>query len=94
LIFGVILPFVALVIVGGLLALLLIRHEIGEVKGLWQTTRSKVPSNGSKNPSEVSDDKPSPHEVKTQYKPYKQSTQEEHPQPSMNEGNQGHPWRW
>lgn len=88
-IFGILLPFAALVVVGGLLALLLIRHEIGEVKGLWQTTSSKKPS-------KVSDEKPSPQEFKAQYKPYKQSTQEEHLPANMNEGNQekANLWRW
>ncbi len=88
-IFGILLPFVALVVVGGLLALILIRHEIGEVKGLWQTTRSK-------NPPKVLDEEPSPQELKPQYKPYKQSTQEEHTPANVNEVNQeiAHPWRW
>jgi hypothetical protein len=91
LIFGILLPLVALVVMGGLLALLLIKHEIGEVKGLWQTTSSK-------NPSKVSAVKPSPNEFKAQYKPYKQSTktQEEHPPANMNEGNpeKANLWRW
>jgi len=89
LIFGVLLPFVALVIVGGLLALLLIKHGIGEVKGLWQTKDSK-------NPSKVSDDKTSPHEFKARYEPFKQITREDHAQPNMNEGNAGNgtSWRW
>jgi hypothetical protein len=91
LIFGILLPLAALAVVGGLLALLLIKHEIGEVKGLWQTTSSK-------NPSKVSDEKPSPNEFKTQYKPYKQSkqTQEEHLPANMNEGNpeKANLWRW
>jgi hypothetical protein len=89
LIFGVLLPFVALVIVGGLLALLLVKHGIGEVKGLWQTTSSK-------NPSKLSEEKPSPQEFKTPYKPYKQSTQEEHQPAKMDEANpgNGNPWRW
>jgi len=89
LIFGVLLPLVALVVVGGLLALLLIKHGIGEVKGLWQTTSSK-------NPSKLSDKKPSPQEFKTPYKPYKKSTQEEHLPANMDEANPGNanPWRW
>jgi hypothetical protein len=91
-IFGILLPFAALVVVGGLLALILIRHEIGEVKGLWQTT-------GSKSPPKVLNEKPSPQELKPQYKPYRQSTpstREEHPPANVNEGNQevSHPWRW
>lgn len=88
-IFGVLLPFVALVVVGGLLALFLVKHGIGEVKGLWQTTSSK-------NPSKLSDEKPSPQEFKTPNKPYKQSTQEEHQPEHIDEANpgDGHPWRW
>ncbi len=88
-IFGILLPFAALVVVGGLLALILIRHEIGEVKGLWPTTSSK-------NPPKVLDEKPSPQEPKPQYKPHQQSTQEEHTPANINEGHQemAHPWRW
>jgi Flp pilus assembly pilin Flp len=89
LIFGVLLPFVALVVVGGLLTLFLVKHGIGEVKGIWQTT-------GSKNPSKLADEKPSPQEFKTPNKPYKQSTQEEHQPEHIDEANQGNgnPWRW
>jgi hypothetical protein len=89
LIFGVLLPFVALVVVGGLLALLLVKHGIGEVKGLWQTTSSK-------NPSESSGEKPSPQEFKTPYRPHKKSTQEKHQPANTNEANpgNGNPWRW
>jgi hypothetical protein len=89
LIFGVLLPFVALVVVGGLLALFLVKHGIGEVKGLWQTT-------GSKNPSKLSEEKPSPQEFKTPYKPGKQSTPEEHQPANTDEASQGNanPWRW
>ena len=89
LIFGVLLPLVALAVVGGLLALLLVKHGIGEVKGLWQTTSSK-------NPRKLSDEKPSPQEFKTPYTPYKQSTQEEHPPANIDEANpgNGNPWRW
>jgi hypothetical protein len=88
-IFGILLPFAALVVVGSLLALLLIKRGIGEVKGIWQTT-------GSKSPPKVLDEKPPPQEFKPQYKPYKRSTQEEHMPANMNEENQemAHPWRW
>lgn len=88
-IFGIILPFAAIVVVGGLLALLMVKHGIGEVKGLWQTTNSK-------HPPKVLEEKPKPQELKPQYKPYKQSTQEEHLPANRNEENQemAHPWRW
>jgi len=89
LLFGIILPFAALVFVGGILTYLLIRRGIGEVKGLWQTTSAK-------NPPKVVYEKPAPQEVKTQYKPLKQNTQEENLPAKMNEGNSenAHPWRW
>jgi len=89
LIFGILLPFVALVAVGGILILFLVKRGIGEVKGLWQTT-------GSKNPHKLSDEKPSPQVFKTLYKPYKQSTQEERQPASVDKTNPGEgiPWRW
>ena len=88
-IFGVLLPFVALVFVGGLLTLLLVRRGIGEVKGLWQTTSSKSPSELSRKES------PAP-ELKTRYKPYEQSAPEKDLPASTSEENATHGvlWRW
>ena len=88
-IFGVLLPFVALVLVGGLLTLLLVRRGIGEVKGLWQTTSSKSPSELSRKES------PAP-ELKTRYKPHEQSAQEKDLPANTNEENatHGNLWRW
>ena len=87
--FGVLLSVVALVVIGGLLALLLVKHGIGEIKGLWQITSSK-------NPSKLSDTKPSPQEFKTRYKPDTQSIQEKHLPANVDEANPGNsnPWRW
>jgi hypothetical protein len=89
LIFGVLLPFVALVIVGGLLTLLLVKHEIGEVKGLWQATSSKGHSELSRK------ELPAP-ELKTRYKPHEQSEPEKDPPANTNEENASHGvlWRW
>jgi hypothetical protein len=90
-IFGMILPFAALVVVGGLLALFLIKRSIKDVKGLWQTTGSKIPPT-------VSYEKPSVQEVRIPNKPPRQSkeqSKEEEPLPAnVNEGNQGLRWRW
>jgi hypothetical protein len=86
-IFGIILPFAALVLVGGLLAMLLIKRSIKDVKGLWQTTGSKIPP-------KVSYEKPSVQEVKIQDKPARQSKEEEPLPANVNEGNQGLRWRW
>ena len=88
-ILGILLPFVALVIVGGLLTLLLVRHEIGEVKGLWQATSSKAPSELSRK------ELPAP-ELKTRYKPHEQSAQEKDLPASTSEENASHGvlWRW
>ena len=88
-IFGVLLPFVALVLVGGLLTLLLVRRGIGEVKGLWQTT-------GSKNPSEqLRKELPAP-ELKARYKPCEQTEPEKDLSANTNEENatHGNLWRW
>ena len=88
-IFGVLLPFVAIALVGGLLTLLLIRRGIGEVKGLWQTT-------GSKNPSGLSrKELPAP-ELKTPYKPSEQRAPEKDLSANTNEENASHGnlWRW
>ncbi len=88
-IFGVLLPFVALVLVGGLLTLLLVRRGIGEVKGLWQTTGSKGHS------EQLRKELPAP-ELKTRYKPYEQSAQEKDLSANTNEENASHGnlWRW
>jgi hypothetical protein len=94
LILGILLPFVALVGVGGLLTLLLVRRGIGEVKGLWQTT-------GSKNPPALlrkelpAKELPAP-ELKTRYKPHEQSAQEKDLPASTSEENatHGNLWRW
>lgn len=88
-ILGVLLPFVALVLVGGLLTLLLMRHGIGEIKSLWQTTSSK-------NPSGISRKELPSQELKTQHKPYEQSTQEKDLSANTNEENAAHGnlWRW
>ena len=87
-IFGVILPFITLVIVGGLLAFLLVRRGFGEVKGIWQTT-------GSKNTPKASYEKPQPQEVKPQSKPPpKQNTHEENLPANTGEENSGLRWRW
>jgi hypothetical protein len=89
LIFGVLLPFVALVVVGGLLTLLLIRRGIGEVKGLWQTTSSKAPS------EQLRKELPAL-ELKRRYKPYEQSAPEKDMSANTNEENDSHGvlWRW
>jgi len=89
LIFGVLLPFVAIVLVGGLLTLLLVRRGIGEVKGLWQTTGSKNP------PALLRKELPAP-EPKTRYKPYEQSAPEKDLLASTSEENATHGvlWRW
>ena len=88
-IFGVLLPFVALVLVGGLLTLLLVRRGIGEVKGLWQTTSSKSPS------EQLHKEIPAP-ELKRRYKPYEQSALEKDLPANTNEENAAHGnlWRW
>jgi hypothetical protein len=90
-IFGIILPFAALVVVGGLLALFLIKRSIKDVKGLWQTTGSKIPPR-------VSYEKPSVQEARVPHKPptqNKEQSKEEEPLPAnVNEGNQSLRWRW
>jgi hypothetical protein len=94
LILGVLLPFVALVVVGGLLTLLLIRRGVGEVKGLWQTTGSKNPSELSRKESPAKES-PAP-ELKTRYKPSEQSAPEKDLPASTGEENatHGNLWRW
>ena len=88
-IFAVLLPFGALVVVGGILAFIFIKHEIGKVTGLYKTTSSK-------NTLKASDEKPSPQEFKIRYKPYKRNTQDEDLPADVDEGNKAiaHPWRW